>query len=365
MIQKDRGDIIKDTIVKEYIGNPEIFADVFNFFLYDGEQKIKPENLTEKDVTELVTLPAAIKGQELSREVDVSIKRSQMHKRSKRKTDGSNSAQKHRDLLKFAAMMQDSHVNYVILGVENQMEVHYAMPVRNMVYDALQYDKQVAMIAAANRRNKRFSSGTMRNNGEFLSGFLRTDKILPVITLTLYFGTEPWDGPLSLREMYDINDSKLLDFVPDYRVQLIQPMTLSEDDFEKFHTSLREVLQTIKYSVDAQKLTEYITQNERMHRLDLPAANVINTVAGIGLEIKQDRGKVDMCKAIEDLKAESRAEGREEGREEGHTKGRAETIEQTVAMLRNMKIPKETILSQLQRTFSLSEEEADRIYNAK
>ena len=98
-----------------------------------------------------------------------------------------------------------------------------------------------------------------------------------------------------------------------------------------------------------------------MHRLDLSAANVINTVAGIGLEIKQDRGKVDMCKAIEDLKAESRAEGRGEG----HTKGRAETIEQTVAMLRNMKIPKETILSELQRTFSLSEEEADRIYNAK
>ena len=353
MIQKDRGDIIKDTIVKEYIGNPEIFADVFNFFLYDGEQKIKPENLTEKDVTELVTLPAAIKGQELSGEVDVSIKRSQMHKRSKRKTDGSNSAQKHRDLLKFAAMMQDSYANYVILGLENQMEVHYAMPVRNMVYDALQYDKQVAMIAAANRRNKRFSSGTMRNNGEFLSGFLRTDKILPVITLTLYFGTEPWDGPLSLREMYDINDSKLLDFVPDYRVQLIQPMTLSEDDFEKFHTSLREVLQTIKYSVDAQKLTEYIVQNERMHHLELSAANVINTVAGIGLEIRQDRGKVDMCKAIEDLKAESREEGR------------AETIGQTVTMLRNMKIPKETILSELQKTFSISEEEANRIYSTK
>jgi len=313
----------------------------------------------------LVTLPAAIKGQKLSREAEVSIKRSQMHKHSKRKTDGSHSAQKHRDLLKFAAMMQDSYANYVILGVENQMEVHYAMPVRNMVYDALQYDKQVAMIAADNRRNKRFSSGTMQNNGEFLSGFLRTDKILPVITLTLYFGTEPWDGPLSLREMYSINDSKLLDFVPDYRVQLIQPMTLSEDDFEKFHTSLREVLQTIKYSVDAQKLTEYITQNERMHRLDLSAANVINTVAGIGLEIRQDRGKVDMCKAIEDLKAESREEGRAEGREEGHTKGREETIEQTVAMLRNMKIPKETILSELQKTFSISEEEANRIYNTK
>ena len=113
------------------------------------------------------------------------------------------------------------------------------------------------------------------------------------------------------------------------------------------------------------KLTEYITQNERMHRLDLSAANVINTVAGIGLEIRQDRGKVDMCKAIEDLKAESREEGRAEGREEGHTKGREETIEQTVAMLRNMKIPKETILSELQKTFSISEEESNRIYNTK
>ena len=210
-------------------------------------------------------MPAATGEHGSSREVDISTEGSQMKKRTKKKTHDSSLAQKHRDLLKFAAMMQDSYANYVILGVENQMEVHYAMPVRNMVYDALQYDKQVAMIAADNRRNKRFSSGTMRNDGEFLSGFLRTDKILPVITLTLYFGTEPWDGPLSLREMYDINDSKLLDFVPDYRVQLIQPMTLSEDDFEKFHTSLREVLQTIKYSVDAQKLTEYIVQNERMH----------------------------------------------------------------------------------------------------
>ena len=323
-----------DIVTKEYMRENAIFADAFNYLIYGGKKVIDPAGLTEID-----TATSAV--------------------------GKKDALQKYRDVLKAAVIKQDEKMSYVLLGVENQMEVHYAMPVRNMVYDALQYDKQVAMIAADNRRNKRFSGGNIRNSGEFLSGFLKTDKILPIITLTIYFGTEPWDGPLSLREMYDINDSKLLDFVPDYRVQLIQPMTLSEDDFEKFHTSLREALQTIKYSVDAQKLTEYIVQNERMHHLELSAANVINTVAGIGLEIRQDRGKVDMCKAIEDLKAESRAEGREEGREEGHTKGRAETIEQTVAMLRNMKIPKETILSELQRTFSLSEEEANRIYNTK
>ena len=49
----------EDTTTKIFISNNRVFADVFNFFLYNGEQKIKPENLTEKDVTELVTLPAA------------------------------------------------------------------------------------------------------------------------------------------------------------------------------------------------------------------------------------------------------------------------------------------------------------------
>ena len=50
---------------------------------------------------------------------------------------------------------------------------------------------------------------------------------------------------------------------------------------------------------------------------------------------------------------------------ESREEGRAETIGQTVTMLRNMKIPKETILSELQKTFSISEEEANRIYNTK
>ena len=78
-------------------------------------------------------MPAATGEHGSSREVDISTEGSQMKKRTKKKTRDSNLAQKHRDLLKFAAMMQDSHANYVILGVENQMEVHYAMPVRNMV----------------------------------------------------------------------------------------------------------------------------------------------------------------------------------------------------------------------------------------
>lgn len=37
----------KDTVTKEYISRSPIFADVFNQFIYHGEQIIQPEQLRE------------------------------------------------------------------------------------------------------------------------------------------------------------------------------------------------------------------------------------------------------------------------------------------------------------------------------
>ena len=32
-----------DAVTKAYIRKNEVFADAFNYFMYDGEQKIRPE----------------------------------------------------------------------------------------------------------------------------------------------------------------------------------------------------------------------------------------------------------------------------------------------------------------------------------
>ena len=45
-----------DALTKEYLSNNEIFADVFNYLIYDGQQRILPENLIERDTSE-ITLP--------------------------------------------------------------------------------------------------------------------------------------------------------------------------------------------------------------------------------------------------------------------------------------------------------------------
>lgn len=50
--------------------------------------------------------------------------------------------------------MQNKEATYLLLGIENQTDIHYAMPVRNMIYDSLQYGKQVMEIAAEHRKRK-------------------------------------------------------------------------------------------------------------------------------------------------------------------------------------------------------------------
>ena len=98
-----------DTETKAFMSDPSRFADAFNYLIYDGQQVIKPEDLKPLDTTE-IAIPY-----------------------------GNNARvpeQKYRDVLKLLTAMRDHEAIYAVLGVENQANVHYAMPVKNMQYDA-------------------------------------------------------------------------------------------------------------------------------------------------------------------------------------------------------------------------------------
>lgn len=69
--------------------------------------------------------------------------------------------------------MADENAAYVIYGLELQSAIHFAMPVRNMLYDAIQYANQVERTAKVHRKNKDKAD----TNDEFLSGFYKEDMI--------------------------------------------------------------------------------------------------------------------------------------------------------------------------------------------
>ena len=236
-----------DMVTKEYMRENAVFADAFNYLIYNGKKVIDPAKLKEIDPTE-IALPFGDEekaGEDKKGKVQEtewsSVKNGSVRKktagRAGKKTDA---VQKYRDILKSAVIKQDEKMSYVLLGVENQTDVHYAMPVRNAIYDALQYGKQVSDIAAGHRRSQKDYSG--KTGGEYLSGFLKEDHIKPVITLVIHFGAEEWDGPLSLHEMMSTRDMELLSFVENYRIHLIDPAKLTEEQLNKFSTSMREAI---------------------------------------------------------------------------------------------------------------------------
>ena len=273
---------MQDATTKQYMSEAEVFADAFNYLIYDGEQVIRPENLTDMDTTQYA-LPYDSDGR-------------------------TEAVQKYRDTLKTLAVKADGQCTYLVLGIENQSSVHYAMPVRNMLYDAMQYEKQVRELGKKHR--KAHDAGT---NEEYLSGMKKDDRLIPVITLVINFGDKKWDGPLTLREMYMPQPERIQALVPDYKVLLIDPMQMEETDFARLNSSLREVLAYIKYQHDKQQMRKLITEDERFSRLERNAAMVLNAVTNAGISIEPDSEVVNVCDAIQQMMHDERAQGEKMG----------------------------------------------------
>ena len=283
----------KDAVSKKYLQDNARFADLFNFYLYGGRQVIQPDQLKQLDTT-AITLPYGQDGK-------------------------ASPVQKQRDLIKIVSAKSDKDCTYLLLAAELQSELHYAMPARNMLYDAIQYTEQIEAITKIHRSHK----DKAENVGEFLSGFYKSDKLLPVITLTLYLGAGQWDAPKSLREMLTVRDESLLKYIPDYRLNLITPADINDEELGAFQTELGTVLEFIKYSKDKKRIKQIAMDQAKFGSLPIDAAEMITTFGEFNLEyeIESRKETVNMCKAVEDwaeeLLTEGRAEGRMEGKEEG------------------------------------------------
>ena len=249
--------------------------------------------------------------------------------------------QKFRDVKKLCAAKTDGKTDYVLFCAEAQLRVHLAMPVRNSLYDALAYAEQVEAAAnshhhameEARKKTKaeqllKESQGTRETSpaeesshdkgggetaekkkldpGEFLGGFWKEDRLIPVVTLTVWLGPGEWEGPRSLFEMLDRRDPELLPYMNDYRMNLAAPGMMTDEEILRCQTGLREVMFFIKYSKDRKKLAEIMdSDRERFENLERRAADMIEAVTGTRMHHEEGDETVNVCKAILDIQQEA------------------------------------------------------------
>lgn len=298
---------VRDKLEKQYLCNNDRFADAFNYYVYKGRQVVDPKKLKEIDSTEIVVPYGKIVEE----------------KRGKRGLGQAKApTQRFRDEIKvwevLHAMADDKKV-YVILGAEAQDKVHYAAPVKDGLYDFMNYAKQVTESAASYKKkdNEPTESDAAEaeegnksddrikvTSEEFLSGFHKGDYLMPVVTLMIYFGSDEWDGPMTIHEMFEADireDVELMSVVPDYKLNLLTPNEIPDEDFDKFKSEFGAVMFFLKKQ-NVGSMEDWIAEfNERFGIVGHQTAELVNTLSNSKLaieEVEDERG-VDMCKAFE------------------------------------------------------------------
>ena len=251
----------KDILLKDYF-TPDIFADAINAIVYDGKSVITPERM---------------------RTIDIETQRVE---------DENGNVTADTRLRDSAKVVEVDDAIYCLFAIEHQSVEDYTMPLRIMEYDVREYLRQVKS-----------------NKGVQV-------RIKPIITIVMYWKADKWNQPVSVKDMFDKNTVRWLEYnglggyIQDYRMHLFEPGTVKEEDLEKFKTELKDVIAYVKYSKSTEALKDY---NEK-YKPDLTKSTVtlINELTNSKYVFIEGKERLDMCEAFEGLIEEGRAKGKAE-----------------------------------------------------
>ena len=298
-----------DVNVNIWLSEKKRFANLFNGVIYGGRQVILPEDLEEVNPVSSVSV--------------------------KNRTGKTKNMKKYRDII----MKWRNQATLVLLANESQDKVHYAMPHKVMLYDGMDYETQIRnnWKNFNDRRKQNKKAGQSLEHltaGEYLSRFRKNDRLIPIISLVFYYGSEPWDGPVDLYDMFQLEGTKeeneiLEKYLPNYKINLVDAERL--EDVEKFSDDLQVILTMLRYRDSKEELTDYINENKKFFQnVDYETSQAMKAF----LNMKQIPGEaehkeemIDMCKAIQEMYDDGVKDGIQQGVEQGRTELLKEQIQ--------------------------------------
>lgn len=304
-----------DTVLKNYWRNNEQFADLFNAVLFGGKQVISPDELEDADTEESSIIE---------------------------NKDYAESLQASRDTIKIRKKSNEYGVEYVLLGNESQVHIHYAMPMRIMGYGYSAYKKQYDSNA------QKYTKRDGLEEDEYLSKMKSTDKFVPVISIVLYYGDKPWDGATTLHEMLDI-PKEMKNCVNDYKIPLVE---VRKNNLILYNANNRDLFNLLEIILDKNmpknEAKKKAIQYSEEHKTD---KSVVMTIAG-ATNSKIDynafeKGEVSMCTLFDEIAKESEIIGEAHGEARG-----------IIEIGYDYKIPEEDILKRLQDKLNISMKQA-------
>lgn len=313
----------KDENQSLFYESKERFADLFNGCIFQGNNVINPQELAESDSVMVLNLPKA------------------KDRASKIIAD---------------KIYSWKGISTSVMILESQSYVDYGMVLRVMKDEIAAYDKQRRKgleewkkenCDTSNTISNKNSSTPKKSSSEFISSMHPKQKLIPVLTLVLYIGTDtPWDGRAQLYDLMDIEDA-LKPYINNYKINIYD--FHQHNDFSIFKTENRLLFELLSVANDKNKMIQMMENNENFHHADPEVIKMIIGSTGMNIDLKKiqknEKGEYDMCKAIEEWKKDLIIEGYNRGEQDGYNKGREIELKNNVnTLMNNMKLSlKETL----------------------
>ena len=199
----------KDIMEKTLESYNDVFSDVVNGLLFDGEERVKEDELEQATPISYYKAEDKVRSQE-------------------------------RDTSKYWNRV---NLRIALYGLENQTEPEDDLPLRVFGYDGASYRNQLSY-----------------EKGEDGKRRLNKAPRYPVVTLVLYFGSRHWNKPVSLYDCLNIPED-VRPFVNDYRINLFEIAWLTDDQVAKFKSDFRIVAD---YFVQMRRNGDYIPSMQQM-----------------------------------------------------------------------------------------------------
>ena len=273
----------KDITEKLLTDIDEVFADIYNSLCFNGENIIKPDDLSSASVT------SAFISNDVTRGLISDVSK----------------------------IYKNSNLTLALLNIENQSTEDSDMPFRIIGYEGAKY------------------------NSQLISG---SDERYAVATLVLNFNTKKrWSTPKSIKEsLKNKYPIELDEYINDYKVNVIDVAFMDKEDIEKLNSDFKAVAKyyylkrnniedfeelgdcNLKYPVQTFATMKALTGDSRFE-----------TAYNDYEETHKDDKEVTMEKILDDLI--------NKGRTEGEAKGKELQARETAINLKNMNMDEETI----------------------
>ncbi len=218
--------MIKDLSTKALTKCTDVFSDICNVNLFDSEEMIQPGELLSEETSIVYRNPAGL-------------------------------LQEHRMDVRMRHTV--SNVDIALFCLENQAQISNIMPVRDMGYLYSGYSEQIRKIKETNEQvGMRYYTKEIGDR----------QKLIPVISLILYYGLSEWTGPESILDMLEIAEdwrAVLEPLIADHKIKVVYLAGQSEGTRGKYKSDFRHIVDYLAYArqKDKKRLEQFSKEAQR------------------------------------------------------------------------------------------------------